>query len=132
VGDVLEGSISGVTSFGIFVVADEPFVEGLVRTDYLTPDDFYDFDEVACRLLGRRSGRTFSLGDRVQVQILQVSVARRRIELRLFDGKDKAQPGTRSRNKKPRQKEALGQRPNRSQRRHQLRKNNERRAKKRR
>jgi len=58
-----------------------------VRTDYLLPDDFYDFDEVACRLLGHRSGKTFSLGDRVKVEVLQVSVARRRIELRLFDGK---------------------------------------------
>jgi len=86
VGDVLSGSISGVTSFGIFVVMDEPFVEGLVRTDYLAPDDFYDFDEVACRLIGRRSGKAFSLGDRVEVEILQVSVARRRIELRLRDG----------------------------------------------
>ena len=86
VGDVLAGSISGVTSFGIFVVIDEPFVEGLVRTDYLAPDDFYDFDEVACRLSGRRSGKAFSLGDRVEVEILQVSVARRRIELRLRDG----------------------------------------------
>jgi ribonuclease R len=85
VGDVVEGAISGITSFGIFVVIDEPFVEGLVRTDYLTPDDFYDFDEVACRLIGRRSGHTFSLGDRVKVEVLQVSVARRRIELRLFD-----------------------------------------------
>jgi ribonuclease R len=83
VGDMLEGAITGVTSFGIFVVMDEPFVEGLVRTDYLAPDDFYDFDEVACRLIGRRSGKTFSLGDRVKVEVLQVSVARRRIELRL-------------------------------------------------
>jgi ribonuclease R len=91
---VLSGSISGVTSFGIFVVMDEPFVEGLVRTDYLAPDDFYDFDEVACRLIGRRSGKQFSLGDRVEVEILQVSVARRRIELRLRDGS--SQKGDRS------------------------------------
>jgi ribonuclease R len=103
VGDVLEGSISGVTSFGVFVVMDEPFVEGLVRTDYLLPDDFYDFDEIAVRLVGRRSGRTFSLGDRVRVEILQVSVARRRIELRLFDGRAKAdrQPRTHRRAEKP-------------------------------
>jgi ribonuclease R len=90
VGDVLAGAISGVTSFGIFVVMDEPFVEGLVRTDYLAPDDFYDFDEVACRLLGRRHGQVFSLGDRVRVEILQVSVARRRIELRLCDAQAEA------------------------------------------
>jgi ribonuclease R len=104
VGDVLDGAITGVTAFGIFVVMDEPFVEGLVRTDYLTPDDFYDYDDVACRLVGRRTGRTFSLGDRVKVEVLQVSVARRRIELRLSDGKsvgagDKVKRQTRGRTK---------------------------------
>jgi ribonuclease R len=85
IGDVLEASISGVTSFGIFVVADQPFVEGLVRTHYLLPDDFYELDSTACRLSGRRTGHTFSLGDRVKVEIVQVSVARRRIEMRLHD-----------------------------------------------
>jgi ribonuclease R len=125
VGDVLEGAISGVTSFGVFVVVDEPFVEGLVRTDYLSPDDFYDFDEVACRLIGRRSGKTFSLGDRVKVEILQVSVARRRIELRLFDGRPRG-----ARKSQPK-KERAKQKPSRGERRQQLRKNNQRRAKKR-
>jgi ribonuclease R len=128
VGDVLEGTISGVTSFGVFVVVDEPFVEGLVRTDYLAPDDFYDFDEVACRLTGRRSGQTFSLGDRVKVEVLQVSVARRRIELRLYDAKAQA----RGPQRKPHKKERPKHKPERSERRRQLRKNNERRTKKRR
>jgi ribonuclease R len=118
VGDVLEGAISGVTSFGVFVVMDQPFVEGLVRTDYLSPDDFYDYDEVACRLIGRRSGQTFSLGDRVKVEILQVSVARRRIELRLWDGKTggtrKTRPG----------RDRGGAKPGRGQRRHDIRAKN--------
>jgi len=83
VGDVLSGTISGVASFGVFVAADEPFVEGLVRTEHLLPDDFYDYDEVACRLTGRRSGRTFSLGDSVQVEVLSISVARRQVDMRL-------------------------------------------------
>jgi ribonuclease R len=123
VGDVLEGAISGVTSFGIFVVIDEPFVEGLVRTDYLAPDDFYDYDETACRLIGRRSGRTFALGDRVRVEILQVSVARRRIEMRLFDGKAKGdrRPGPQLRPEKTK--------PSRPERRRELRAKNQRQAK---
>jgi ribonuclease R len=121
VGDVLDGSISGVTSFGIFVVMDEPFVEGLVRTDYLAPDDFYDFDEIACRLIGRRSGKTFSLGDRVKVEVLQVSVARRRIELRLHGATAR---GPRSRDK-ARDKAS----PTRKERRQKIRGENRRRSK---
>jgi ribonuclease R len=84
VGDVLDGTISGIASFGAFVATDQPFVEGLVRSEHLLPDDFYDYDEVACRLVGRRSGRTFSLGDPVKVEVLSASVARRQVDLRLF------------------------------------------------
>jgi ribonuclease R len=125
VGDVLEGAISGVTSFGVFVVIDEPFVEGLVRTDYLSPDDFYEFEEGACRLLGRRSGKIFSLGDRVKVEVLQVSVARRRIELRLFDGRPAGSRPARP----PRKRD--GAKPGRQERRRELRAKNQRRAKQR-
>jgi ribonuclease R len=82
VGDVFEGTVSAVTSFGIFVVVDEPFIEGLVRMEELG-DDVFSFEESALRLVGRRSGRTFSLGDTVSVEILSVSVARRRIDFRL-------------------------------------------------
>ena len=82
VGDVFEGTISAVTSFGIFVSVDEPFIEGLVRMEELG-DDIFSFEESALRLVGRRSGRTFSLGDTVSVEILSVSVARRRIDFRL-------------------------------------------------
>jgi ribonuclease R len=85
VGDVLEGTISGVASFGIFVVIDEPFVEGLVRSEYLQPDDFYQFDDVAMRMVGRRHAQVFALGDRVTVEVLSVSVARRQIDLRVHD-----------------------------------------------
>jgi ribonuclease R len=123
VGDVLDGAISGVTSFGIFVVMDEPFVEGLVRTAYLAPDDFYDFDEVACRLIGRRSGKTFSLGDRVKVEVLQVSVARRRIELRLHGATAQGS------HDKKREKTRDKPRPGREERRRKIRGENRRRSK---
>jgi ribonuclease R len=82
VGDLFEGVISGVAGFGIFVVIDHPFVEGLVRIDALS-DDYYNFDEAACRLVGRRSGRTFALGDAVKVEVQSVSVVRRKIDFAL-------------------------------------------------
>jgi ribonuclease R len=85
---VLDGTISGVASFGVFVAADQPFVEGLVRTEHLLPDDFYDYDQVACRLVGRRSGRTFSLGDSVKVDVLSASVARRQVDMRLHGDRE--------------------------------------------
>jgi ribonuclease R len=82
VGDVFEGAISGVTGFGFFVVVDQPFVEGLVRIDALG-DDYYQFDEAGSRLVGRRSGRSFALGDAVRVEVQSVSVVRRKIDFAL-------------------------------------------------
>jgi ribonuclease R len=84
IGDVLEGTISGVMGFGMFVVIDEPFVEGLVRLEALS-DDYYMFDETASRLVGRRSGRTFALGDTVKVEVQSVSVVRRKIDFKLHE-----------------------------------------------
>jgi ribonuclease R len=96
VGDVLPGTISAVTSFGLFVVIDEPYVEGLVRMEDLG-DEAFSFDETALRLVGRRSGRAFALGDSVTVEVLSVSVARRKIDFRLQAHKTHAAPGGRRR-----------------------------------
>src|SRR5581483_8722124 len=82
IGDVFDGTISGVMGFGVFVVIDERFVEGLVRLEALS-DDYYIFDEPACRLVGRRSGRTFALGDAIRVEVQSVSVVRRKVDFAL-------------------------------------------------
>lgn len=82
VGEQFQGVISAVTSFGVFVEIEAPFVEGLIRLDSLT-DDVYVFDDVHLRLTGRRTGRQLALGDEVTVALRDVSVLRRRIELEL-------------------------------------------------
>jgi ribonuclease R len=84
IGDTFDGVISGVTGFGVFVVVDDPFVEGLVRIDALS-DDYYTFDEPHARLVGRRSGRVFALGDAVKVEVQSVSVVRRKVDFALAE-----------------------------------------------
>ena len=84
IGEEFEGTIGGVTSFGLFVSIDSPFVEGLVRTETMR-DDRYHFEEHRLRLVGTLSGRSFSLGQRVKVRIDAVSVPRRKIDLSLLD-----------------------------------------------
>lgn len=85
VGEEFTGRISGVTHFGAFIEIDEPFVEGLLKIEALG-DDFFDFDPVMMQLTGRRTGLTLSLGDSISVEVLNVSVALRRIELGLVGG----------------------------------------------
>jgi ribonuclease R len=72
-----------VTSFGAFVEIEEPFVEGLIKLDSL--GEAFEYDEVHMRLSGKRSGRTLELGDKVVVEINNVSVIRRRIDFTLVE-----------------------------------------------
>jgi len=85
IGDELDGVVSAVTGFGLFVEIPDPFVEGLIRAESLGPGG-YDFDPERLRLTGRRSGRSFALGDKLRVAISSVSVPRRRIDLALVEG----------------------------------------------
>ncbi|HEX8114223.1 MAG TPA: ribonuclease R, partial [Kofleriaceae bacterium] len=83
VGQRFDGVVSAVTSFGAFVEIEEPYVEGLIKLDSLG-DDTFSFDEVHMRLSGQRTGTTISLGDKVTVEINNVSVVRRRIDFTLI------------------------------------------------
>ncbi len=84
VGERFPGTVSAVTSFGAFVEIEEPFVEGLIKLDSL--GEQFDYDEVHMRLSARRSGRAIELGDKVTVEINNVSVSRRRIDFHLIEG----------------------------------------------
>jgi ribonuclease R len=84
VGQQFAGVISAVTSFGAFVEIEEPFVEGLIKLDSL--GEPFEFDAIHMRLSGRRTGKTLELGDRVTVEIVNVSVLRRRIDFSLIEG----------------------------------------------
>jgi len=93
VGEQFPGTVSAVTSFGAFVELDEPFVEGLIKLDSL--GEHFDYDEVHMRLSAQRSGRAIELGDKVTVEIANVSVIRRRIDFTLIQGqKHEPRPAT--------------------------------------
>ncbi len=85
VGDAFEGTVSGVTSFGLFVLLDRYFVEGLVHVSSLE-DDYYAFFEDRYALVGEHTGRRFRLGDRVRVQVAAVNLEERKIDFVLQDG----------------------------------------------
>ncbi len=82
VGDDFEGTISGVTTFGLFVLLDGCMVEGLIRMSSLL-DDYYTFDAEKHALLGRRTRRRLRLGDRVAAQVVRVDTEKRHVDLEL-------------------------------------------------
>jgi ribonuclease R len=82
VGEEFEGTVTGVTSFGLFVELDESKVSGLVHISQLS-NDYYHFDPVRHLLKGERTGLQFRLGDHVRVQVLRASLEDRKIDFRL-------------------------------------------------
>ena len=83
-GEVYHGTVSGVTSFGLFLELHEVFVEGLVHITSL-PRDFYRFDAPAHRLVGKRSGKQYRLGDKLEVIVAAVNLDERKIDFELTE-----------------------------------------------
>jgi len=80
VGEEFEATVSGVAPHGIYVQFDEPFVEALCHVTALGTGDFYEIDTHGLRLVGRRSGASFGLGDRLTVRLDSVNVAERSVQ----------------------------------------------------
>ena len=96
VGEIFPGVITAVTGFGIFVELRDIYVEGLVHVTGL-PGDYYHFDPVHHRLAGERSGRSFRLGDSVEVKVMRVDLDERKIDFELSEGQASAPVGRKGR-----------------------------------
>ncbi len=81
-GEQFAGTVSAVTSFGLFVTLDELHVDGLVHITELG-GEYYRFDELRQELRGERTGVRYNVGVRVQVQVSRVDLDARRIDFRL-------------------------------------------------
>jgi ribonuclease R len=72
VGASFPGRINGVTRAGLFVTLAESGADGLLPMRSL-PDDYYNHDEARHRLVGRRFGRVYTLGDAVTVRLAEAN-----------------------------------------------------------
>ncbi len=72
IGKVLNGRVSGITKFGVFVELEDIFIEGLVHMSKL-PGDYYHFDDIRYRLIGEKSGTLIKLNDSVVVKVLDAN-----------------------------------------------------------
>jgi ribonuclease R len=70
VGDVFEAEVTGVEPIGVFLLVKSPWAEGMMHVRRMT-DDFYEHLEERMELKGRRTGKSFKIGDIVQVRLAQ-------------------------------------------------------------
>lgn len=84
VGEEFMGTISSVTSFGLFVELDDIFIEGLVHVTALLPQDYYHYEAAGHRLRGERSNHVFQLGNRLRVIVVRVDLEDKKIDFELI------------------------------------------------
>ncbi len=84
IGEEYEGTVAGVTSFGLFVALDGVYVEGLLHVTELG-NDYFNFDKARHEMVGERTGVKYRLGDRLRVQVSRVDLETTRIDFVLAD-----------------------------------------------
>ncbi len=82
IGEKFEGIISGVAPFGLFVVLDDTGAEGMVHISKLG-EDYWNLNEKKYCIVGERTKKAFTLGDKVKVKIESVDLDNRKLEMRL-------------------------------------------------
>ncbi len=84
IGEVFSGIISSITDFGFFVELKDVMSEGLVRLSSII-DDYYFYDHIYQRLVGKRSGRIFQIGDKVNVRLIDVNLYKMELDFELAE-----------------------------------------------
>ena len=86
VGEDFDGLIISVTKYGLFVELTDLFVEGLVPLTTLT-DDRYTYHENTREIIGQRSRRIYSLGQRVRVLVDRIDPVEKKIQFAVLEEK---------------------------------------------
>ena len=81
------GVISGVTDWGIFVEIEQNKCEGMIRLRDLT-DDHYEFNEEHYAVIGRKTNKTYQLGDEVYVKVKNADLVKRHLDFTMLGLKE--------------------------------------------
>jgi len=87
IGNRYSGEVSSVTNFGLFIRLNEVYVEGLIHVTELG-NDYFHYDQSRQRMIGERTRKSFSIGDKVEIEVANVDLDLRRIDFSLL-GNDK-------------------------------------------
>lgn len=84
-GEEFDGTIVNVTDFGLFVRLDDNCCEGLIHITDLVKDDYMLYDAKNFRLIGERTGRTFTIGDRLHVRLSRADIDKKQIDFQIVN-----------------------------------------------
>ena len=84
IGEVFEGTVAGVTSFGLFVALDGVYVEGLLHVTELG-NDYFHYDKARHEMADERTGVRYRLGDRLTIKVARVDLETTKIDFVLVN-----------------------------------------------
>jgi ribonuclease R len=82
-GEEFDGKVNGMNEKGVFVQIWHPYCEGMLPVDKIG-DDFYQFNEERMVMVGRKTRRTFQIGDSVKIRVARVDMDARQVEFQLI------------------------------------------------
>jgi ribonuclease R len=88
IGEEFDGTVAGVTSFGLFVALDNIYIEGLLHVTELG-NDYFNYDKARHEMAGERSGVRYRLGDRLRVKVSRVDLETSKIDFVLVAPEDR-------------------------------------------
>ena len=83
IGQEFDGCVSGLTEWGMYVEIEPTKVEGMVSLRSIS-EDYFTFDEDKYRIVGKTTGRMFTLGDKVRIRVLRASMEQKQIDYELI------------------------------------------------
>jgi ribonuclease R len=112
IGERFEGTVTAVVGSGVFVQLDSPFIDVLVRLEDLG-HDHWTVDDDTLRVVAARSGDVLALGDRIVVEVVDVSILRRAVYAKRVasePSESRAKPAHRDRRERKRPRDSRGPR----------------------
>ena len=84
VGYTFGGNISGLTEWGMYVEVEPTKIEGMVPLRDIR-SDFFEFDQDHYRLVGRRTGIVYNLGDPVRIRVKKTNLEQKLLDYELIE-----------------------------------------------
>ena len=82
IGEIFEGVITGVTDWGIYVQEKNTLADGMVRLSSIR-SDYFEHEASKYRIKGKKTGKTYRLGDEVKVKLIRADKDERQLDFEL-------------------------------------------------
>ncbi len=83
VGKTFDGIITGVTEWGIYAEDSETKAEGMIKLSSLG-DDFYKLDKKTYSIVGEKTKKVYSLGQKVKIKLVSADLDRRQMDYEIM------------------------------------------------